>query len=317
MWLIKRILSVVLVVFIVDHSCANDGVVSFDMTSDSVVVLIDGQRVTEYFVRDPSTKIQRPYFSHVKTIEGVQVTRSCPPGPDDRQDHATMHPGIWLAFGDISGVDFWRNKGRIEHVEFVRPPAVKDNTGSIAIRNRYVDEKGREVCIEKLCVEIVAYKDFYMLQFDSIFSGMNHFSFGDQEEMGLGIRVVSPLSEKHGGHVLVPAGITTAKKFWGQPISWCDFSGTVENKRVGIALFCSPQNHYQSWCHCRDYGLLVANCFGRHAMRQGEKSHVDVHSGQSLRLQYAVVVHGDMNAKKISSVYEQYCSTHGSTESVE
>ena len=31
----------------------------------------------------------------------------------DLDDHPTMHPGLWLAFGDINGADFWRNKGRV------------------------------------------------------------------------------------------------------------------------------------------------------------------------------------------------------------
>jgi len=40
----------------------------------------------------------------------------------DSTDHDRMHPGIWLGFGDVSGVDFWRNRGRMEHVRFAEPP---------------------------------------------------------------------------------------------------------------------------------------------------------------------------------------------------
>jgi hypothetical protein len=33
-----------------------------------------------------------------------------------------MHPRVWLAFGDINGQDFWRNRRRIDHVRFTEPP---------------------------------------------------------------------------------------------------------------------------------------------------------------------------------------------------
>lgn len=311
MRLVQQILTASIFLFVLDRNYASEDIVSFEMMGDSVKILIGGQEVTEYFVRDPSGKIQRPYFANVKTIEGVPVTRRCPPGPNDRQDHATMHPGIWLAFGDINGVDFWRNKGRVEHVDFVHLPNSKRMAGTFTTRKRYLDNKNKEVCEETFSVKILAHQNFYVLQLDSIFSGSGQFSFGDQEEMGLGLRVVSPLSEKNGGKVLVPTGFTTAKKFWGQPIAWCDFSGVVDKKKVGVSLFCSPQNRHQSWCHSRDYGLLVANCFGRNAMHQGEESQVDVRPGQSLRLQFAVLVHGNMDAEKINSIYEQYCSSQG------
>ena len=52
-----------------------------------------------------------------------EVTRTHPPGDGDATDHATMHPGVWLAFGNISGEDFWRNKARIG-------PGVHRRTGS-------------------------------------------------------------------------------------------------------------------------------------------------------------------------------------------
>ena len=39
----------------------------------------------------------------------MQVTRHHPPiEGQDRVDHGTFHPGIWMAFGDISGSDYWR-----------------------------------------------------------------------------------------------------------------------------------------------------------------------------------------------------------------
>ena len=74
-----------------------------------------------------TTRILRPYFCNVHAPGGIQVTRNHPPvAGQDATDHDTMHPGLWLAFGDINGQDFWRNKGRIEHVRFTEPPKVEE-----------------------------------------------------------------------------------------------------------------------------------------------------------------------------------------------
>ena len=61
------------------------------------VVTVSGKPVATYIHADK--KIKRPYFAHVKTRSGIQVTRNHPPiVGKDRKDHDTMHPGIWMAF---------------------------------------------------------------------------------------------------------------------------------------------------------------------------------------------------------------------------
>src|SRR5262245_6982332 len=89
-------------------------------------ILIRGQKVGTYVYQDEKTL--RPHFSNLFTADGAPVTRHHPPRPDvDATDHAEMHPGVWLAFGEMwtaenKVADFWRNKGRVEHVEFVENP---------------------------------------------------------------------------------------------------------------------------------------------------------------------------------------------------
>lgn len=39
-------------------------------------------------------------------------------------DHQRQHPGLWMGFGDLNGIDFWRNEGTIQHVRFGRKPQV-------------------------------------------------------------------------------------------------------------------------------------------------------------------------------------------------
>ncbi len=78
---------------------------------------IGNQTFAHYVYKDPV--ISRPSFCNVKTPRGMQVTRNHPVQRGDKGDHPTMHPGIWLSFGDLDGHDFWRLKAATEHVRFV------------------------------------------------------------------------------------------------------------------------------------------------------------------------------------------------------
>jgi hypothetical protein len=90
--------------------------------------------------------------------------------------------------------------------------------------------------------------------------------FGDQEEMGLGVRVATGIAEKNGGIILASTGDRTARATWGKSFGWCDCSGELGDRRVGVTLMPDPANFRPSWFHNRDYGLMVTNPFGRKAM---------------------------------------------------
>src|SRR5690349_19036371 len=81
----------------------------FDAREKEVIAYLGDQPVFHYvFAGD---QISRPYFAHIKTPSGIQVSRNHPPQKGvDKDDHATMHPGIWLSFGDLNGNDYWRLK---------------------------------------------------------------------------------------------------------------------------------------------------------------------------------------------------------------
>jgi hypothetical protein len=46
-----------------------------------------------------------------------------------------------------------------------------------------------------------------------------------------------------------------------------------------VTLLAAPANFRGSWWHNRDYGVFVANPFGREAMKQGDRSEVRVARG--------------------------------------
>jgi hypothetical protein len=270
-------------------------------------ITIGGQPIAEYVFKDD--EVRRPYFRHLRTRSGVQVTRNHPPVKgQDLDDHPTMHPGLWLAFGDLDGADFWRNKERVRHVRFLEQPKGGPGIGSFTVRNIY-EADGRPICTEECAITISVQPDGYLLDWASTFrSEQSGFTFGDQEEMGLGIRVATPLAVVKGGTITDSVGRNNGEQVWGKQADWCEYSGTLNGRHVGIVLLPHPQNFRRSWFHARDYGLLVANPFGRNAFTKGEKSRTSVDEGDDFRLRFGVLVYGvpEVETSDIAAAYRNY-----------
>lgn len=257
---------------------------------DRLEVSRGGKRVADFVFSDP--KISRPYFSNLLLPSGFKVTRNHPPiAATDAIDHDTMHPGVWLGFGDISGADFWRNKGRIEHLKFVEEPNAGRDQLVFTTDSRLISEAGKEICKMRSKILMRARPSGWLLVWDAILKSDDaDFSFGDQEEMGFGARVATGLTEKAGGVITSSAGLKSAKATWGKAASWCDYSST-RDKQAGITLMASPLNFRDSWWHNRDYGVFVANPFGRSAMKQGAKSLHTIKKGESFRIVFGAMLH--------------------------
>ncbi len=238
-------------------------------------------------------RILRPHFANLHAPGGHRVSRNHPPVPSlDAVDHDTMHPGLWMAFGDINGVDFWRNRGRIVHREFTRRPEVRDGRLTFATDNQLVDPKGVVVGELRHDITCLVQPGATVLLWQATFrSDVGDLVFGDQEEMGFAARVATPLTEKNGGLLTNSEGRTSAAATWGRAAAWCDYSGTVDGRRLGIQLVADPSNFRPSWWHNRDYGVFVANPFGREALKQGEKSRVTVARGQPFTLRFGAILH--------------------------
>ena len=264
--------------------------VGFESRDGQVDVLVAGRVVATYVYQDAKT--HRPYFKDVKTPSGIRVTRNHPPVEGkDRTDHPDMHPGLWLAFGDLGGRDFWRNKGpRVEHERFTKPPAGGPGSGGFEVVNRYVAD-GQTICRETARYTVVARPAGYVIVWDSTFTpdGDGGFDFGEQEEMGLGVRIATPLAVKGGsGKIRNSRGGVDEKGTWGQSADWCDYAGVIDGRHVGVTLMVPPGGTTKPWFHSRDYGLLVANPFGP---RAGAPARLSVGPGATFRLRLAVFVH--------------------------
>ena len=282
-------------------------VVDFVQEPGKITVTIGGEPMATYCYADES--ILRPYFAYVRAPGGIQVTRNQPPiEGKDLTDHPQNHPGIFLAFGDLGGGDFWRNRGRVVHEAFVEQPDGSSGEGSFAVRNRYERQDGTTVCHELGRYKFLVRPSGYLLLWDSTFSADKEFSFGDQEEMGLGVRVASPITVKAGGAMLDSEGRVGPQQIWGKTADWCDYDGMIDGRHVGVTLMVDPTNFRPSWLHARDYGLLVANPFGRKAFTGGEPSRVVVRPGETFRLSYGVLLHADPtgSSSDLKAAYDDF-----------
>ena len=153
-------------------TAAAEPIVTFEQSASDLKILVDGRCAAVYVWEDDA--VPRPYFRGVKAPSGAQATRNYPTDPvadKNNDDHATYHPGVWLAFGDIKGADFWRNKARVRHLGFAAAPKGGAGTGSFAVLNAY--ENGRQEIptrmVYKLCKALGIRASEFMRSFTTDF----------------------------------------------------------------------------------------------------------------------------------------------------
>ena len=238
--------------------------------ADRLVVTAGGEPVAAFVFADPA--VGRPAIRDLAAPGGGIVTRPCPPRPGaDADDHATMHPGVWLGFSDLSGADPWRHKSAVRFVGFEGEPAVVDGAVRFTAKIEYLaaaaDTPDAPVaCRERSSVSIRdrAIDGFpvRLLLWEAELSPGEHkpLVFGDVEEMGFGLRV--------GATVIHLAG--------------------------------SPR---EPFFHARDYGLVLANAFGRQAYgAKDPPPPLTLEPGQSLRIEYAILLHGDVPDERLAGL---------------
>jgi len=268
-----------------------------------------GKPVARYRWKDGDTR--RPFFFHLHAPDGSQVTRNHPPiAGKDATDHDTMHPGLWLSFGDVNGQDYWRNKARVwkesEGIKNGDPFSFSEHL--VLFNKDEMAEEGQHTN----SFQFEAIPEGYLLTWTARFRGQGKdLVFGDQEEMGLGVRMHTDLTEKAGGKIMDSEGRTGAKAIWGKAAKWCAYYRTFAEKgrttHRGVAIFTDPGNFRPCWWHVRDYGLMVANPFGRRAFTKGDASRVVVKKGEDLTLRFGVLVFSqDGKSPRIEEGYKAY-----------
>ena len=272
------------------------GEVSFEKNDGHLQINVDGQLFAYYVWDDPATT--RPYFKDVHAAGGeVRITRNHPPGPGDFDDHQTYHPGLWWGFGDVGGNDYWRMKARIIGGDFIGEPIGGEDRGFFAVRNRLLANGSDEVFCEQICRYTILRRPegILVIAESSLRRNSGDFWLGDQEEMGLALRVATPIAmaSHKGGRILNSNGSVDLEEIRTRQSDWCDYSGPIAGRHGGMMLMNDPDNFRRPWWHAVDTGLLIANPLGESELngRGKQPENVLVRAGESFRLRYGVLVH--------------------------
>jgi hypothetical protein len=226
---------------------------------------------------------------------------------------------MWFAHDSVNKIDFWNNEASYKEpplrgvIRLLKPAVVTSgkDKGTITAQFRWEDRNGSPVLNETRVMTFYDQPNLRTIDVDITLHAVVKAVFGDSKDGTFGIRLRPVLQEDKGnGHIVNADGLATEKQAWGKPSNWCDYSGTIDGKAVGIAILDNPGNpgHPVRW-HVRAYGLFAANPFGL-AVFTNDKSQDGsrtLEPGQELRYRYRVIVHeGDVKAANIAAEWAKY-----------
>ena len=273
--------------------------------------------------------LAKPFLWPVLAPNGTPVTRAWPMdrGGPDKTDHFHQK-SVWFCHGDVipegidlkgkHAVDFWSEfpgHGRIVCVK----AEVPGGKAAVVTWNEWRTADDVKIMDEERTVTFRELPAGRLFVFDiTLKATVCPIVFGDTKEGSFGVRVHDAIrTESPTGGVVTAADGTTVEApmkdnlpVWGKPSEWHDYSGTIEGKAAGIAVFDHPDNPRAHW-HTRAYGLMAANPFGRDKSgfpaQKGKTDLVRIEKGKELKLRYAVYAHdGDAKAGQVAEAYEAF-----------
>jgi hypothetical protein len=307
------LISFAVLTCLVSVAGAGEGVITVEKLDGRVRVEVDGELFTEY-IHDLDVQ---PVLHPVMGPGGVRMTRLWPLDESDERE-ARDHPhhrGLWMTFGDINGVDFWRFKDpqpKVLHDELVRAE-VEDGVAAIESRNRWVNTDGRVHCTDSRTIRLSTREGARIVDYAvTLHASEGPFTYGVEEEGMMAIRTHPELrleGDVAKGQAINSEGVR-GKPIWGKRAKWVDYWGPVDGKVVGVAILDHPSNpNHPTWWHARHYGLITANPSGGHDTT-GETQPIEVEAGKSLSFRYRFVFHeGDFEQAGIAERYEEYAKT--------
>jgi hypothetical protein len=286
--------------------------------ADRIRIEVHGQLFSEYVFRGAS----KPYLHPILAADGTAFTRDWPmiDGKDFTRDHP-HHRSLWYGHGLVNGHDFWRERqgtGRIVHESVTT--FLNGNQGTIHAINRWELPDGTVICTDERTIRVHSASDVPLLDFEiTLHASHGPLNLGDTEEGSMAIRLHEqmPVTLKRGelstpgpGRIVNSNGDENIAA-WGKRAEWCEYTGTVDGRRVGVAIFDHPTNpRHPTWWHVRPYGLFAANPFGQHDFEKLADEHsgdLAVPAGGSVTFRYRFYFHfGDEETARVADHYQAY-----------
>jgi hypothetical protein len=294
--------------------------------NQKITIEIDGKPYSEFFI-GPET--QKPYLAPLRNAAGVVVTRAYPMDATvagEAHDHP-HHRGLWFTHGSVNGFDFWGNEpdqkgagsGKGQVVLKKVNKVTSGKTGTIDATFEW-KAGGKTLLTETRRMTFYPDPQLRIIDFDITLSPDEKVTFGDTKEGMFAIRLAAPLEEtqprniaepKRNGRLLNAQNKVGEKNVWGKRSEWADYSGQIDGKPVGVAIFDHPSNpRHPTYWHARAYGLFATNIFGVHDFENDKTrdGSLTIQPGQPLRFRFRVVVHPGANAIRLGELYQTYAA---------
>ena len=281
--------------------------VKLEKNGTTVEITIDGEAFSIFhFGKD----LPKPFMSPVRGPGGTVLTREI--FTSRSQGDHPHHKGIWVAVDQINRIEFWAEKGKIVN-RSVKLDVPRGNPARMTVVNDWQGDDGKAVVTETTKIQIAANRLFsYDIAFRA--AGSELVEFGDTKEGLFGFRMVDSMRENQGGKVVNAEGVTGTKACWGRTTDWIDYTGTVDGRTFGVALFDHPLNFRRSRYHVRNYGLFSINPFGERAYTGGRRpaQYEYLLPGATLRLRYGLFIHsGTTKSANVEGVFQTYLKSGG------
>ena len=297
----------------VSESKSNVAVEMTKVSDNQIKIEINGKEFTNLYWNNLDV-FNRPCLYPLLAPCGEGVTRNFPikKVDGDTNDHP-HHTSCWTAWGETNGADNWafgKKKARqvVKNIEF----ETNSVYGKINLDIDWVTKKGKSQLKEERQIWIYNMKDDKIIDFEIKLTPTDDgdVEFGDTKEGGfLSIRVATSMDGTKGGKIENTLGAITEKETWGKRAQWCDYSGVVNGKNVGVTIFDNSNNlNFPTYWHVRDYGLMSANPFGiSYFIDKSRNGSFTLKKGKELVFKYRLVVHnGDAIDAKIRERYLNY-----------
>ena len=286
---------------------------------DRLKIEINGRPFSEYHFKGGS----RPFLYPILGPDGLALTRNWPMKEveAEERDHP-HHRSFWYGHGEVNGHDFWSEgdkAGKTVHEAFTEIQSGPD-TGVIKSKNQLVAKDGTIVATDDRTLRFYSRTDARLFDFEiTIHASHGDLTFGDTKEGTMALRLAETMRLKPNkdnigkptGHIVNSEGQRDGNT-WGKRAKWVDYSGPVEGKIVGVAIFDHPQNpRHPTWWHVRDYGLFAANPFGLHDFENQPAGTGDLKlkSGESLTFRYRFYLHpSDEKEAQVAERYQEYAN---------
>lgn len=282
--------------------------------TDKSLTLLNGENRVLWKLNFDSEQ-DKPYFHPLRTPKGYNLTLERP------KDHP-WHRGLWFSWKDINGVNYWEEDPEIGVAEgrsIIKAVSIEKlkNFSAKIILNISYEEKGVPQISEKRVIEISSPQDReeYTIQF--------HQSFEILEDL----RLYLEKPAKHGGvewggyaglsfrasDSLVNHQFTTSSGWvnsdnitgYGEKERWMDMTAKVMGSQeyVGLTIFDSPDNPrfpspYYVWFAKGEHAFFTPSLLFDGPM--------DLKKGESLLLNYLVLVHDGKKSNEQLSQFEKF-----------